>query len=454
MAALGYVGVLFLLSYATHAVDTGMGIVIPMRRHHERTKASNHHSSQTPLQPHSPLNPTDASSPSTSSSSSTSNKNLRASRDGKFMGFLQQRESERGQKEANTSTSSIGNITVAAGVSAKDMCDMTLERGLCLYGGSTLVVPEANPPALRARYTFEKSAPIDTSGNANHGLAAPAVGPGRLGVGRSGSFGGKGFVVPHSTTLEAGLEISLSFWVFVREQISKPSSDTPDDLRLPLIVKGDGQSPALYSVSLNRTSGSIIFDTSAGMPVSSFARVRPRKWYHIAVTLSDTNVRLYVNGVMDNTKQIPKNLAGAANSGPLTIGGAAAGADTKSPTPLLIDDVSIYSRVLDAAEIEAGSFPALGPIEPGFLRLGCPLSNPCGVTTAVEKCGNSFHVCKQLELLAGGYQAATSLGWMSHDTTVWTWEDSLPTKSNTDTTAAPGSGNKVAICCQGFVSAS
>lgn len=73
----------------------------------------------------------------------------------------------------------------------------------------------------------------------------------------------------------------------------------------------------------------------------------------------------------------------------------------------MIDDLRVYSRVLETHEIRAKAEQFSGGISSDFFRFGC---RNC-VKTSVG-CPESYHVCSSFDLLSEGFQFARSMGWV------------------------------------------
>lgn len=56
------------------------------------------------------------------------------------------------------------------GVMGQDMCDMTLDGGVCIFNDETVLVPDAVQSGLVGRWNFEGKYALDSSGNGNHAL--------------------------------------------------------------------------------------------------------------------------------------------------------------------------------------------------------------------------------------------------------------------------------------------
>jgi len=310
-------------------------------------------------------------------------------------------------------------------------CDFSAKRGICLFGGQKVIVPDAMPRGLVGHYTFNDHHALDSSRFGNHGTRKTVAAPGRGGAGFAASFNGKNKLeIPHSKTLGALNEFSLSFWLFFPEALDPK---LPHDC--PIIAKGTANDKKLFSFSVDAASRTLTFNSlSNGGKVSSRGRIGPNRWTHITAVRSANTLSLYLHGVLDHTEQSHGGLQEPPS--PLYIG-RVPWADKQCRVPFFIDDLRIYSRPLGRSEIEAESFPSLGAIEPSFAHLGCL---GCGYGDAVGSCRNNYHLCSQTELNAGAYQVARAMGWGDAHTQIW---------ANSGASNPP-TGSRLAMCCGGL----
>ena len=190
----------------------------------------------------------------------------------------------------------------------------------------------APPAALEASYSLEEDE------------------PGR--IGRAARFDGK-------RQIEAGQVVkfdiedrfSLSAWIY--------SGETPDGP----IVSEMSDKPKGRGFGLHANHGKLhahltgVWESDA-LRVNSEETLEPRRWHHVAMTYTGSRmaegVRLYIDGkpakfkIDSDTLYRPFRNAGAKFTEPVRIGGGW-GADRRFRG--LIDDVRIYSRVLDAGEV-------------------------------------------------------------------------------------------------------
>jgi len=310
-------------------------------------------------------------------------------------------------------------------------CDISAKRGICLFDGQKVIVPDATPAGLIGRYTFDDNHAVDSSRFGNHGAHRVEAAPGRGGGGASASLNGARFMsIPHSKSLAALSEFSLSFWLYFPETL-----DPKLPKNCPIIAKGIAEDKKLFSIAVDASTRTLTFNSLAsGGKVSSRGRIGPHRWTHVAAVRSSKTLSLFLHGVLDQTEQSDGGLQ-EPNSA-VFIGKVPFG-DKNCRVPFFIDDLRIYSRALSRAEIEAESFPSLGAIEPSFAHLGCL---GCGYGDAVGSCRSGYHLCSQTELNAGAYQVARAMGWGDSQTQIWT------NIGNSN----PPPGARLAMCCGGL----
>src|SRR5437016_5284578 len=110
---------------------------------------------------------------------------------------------------------------------------------------------------------------------------------------------------------------------------------------------GNGSFFDLLAFSDNR----IRFYIGFGDFVGSNTIMQKGRWYHIAATFkANVEMRMYVNGVLENTQPISGGRG--ANSSPLTIGTSAFDNFTRTFAGL-IDEAQMYNRALSTSEIQS-----------------------------------------------------------------------------------------------------
>lgn len=331
-------------------------------------------------------------------------------------------------------------------------CDITAEKGVCLFNGKKILVPDAFPDGLLAKYTFDDGHGLDTSQNQMHGSSAVPAGPGRGSRGASARFssGESAFTVADissSPFAAANKQFTLTFWVFVSKPtgaLTAPVAGTPDN-NCTVARLGAAASP-VFNVQLGAFSHSLVVSVHNGAAVlTSNATLQMSRWYHVTVrstALAQNNqqLRLYVNGFLDSEMILTRVSASAASYG-LLIGSAPEDTAQCRQLNLLIDDTQLFSTPLSSQFIEADAFQASGSVTPGSVQLAC---TNCAWTDAVAGCRRNFHVCYPNELRAGAVAAAHTLGWTQWNSVVW--------ENDVTSAQAVHQGNpndrKTGLCCR------
>ena len=131
--------------------------------------------------------------------------------------------------------------------------------------------------------------------------------------------------------------------------------------------------------------------------VLSNARLKKRRWTHIAIVGQEQLIKLYVNGILDSVNGTTG--LNVPTEEPLLFGGIPQEMN-ECGLQFMIDELSISNRALLDEEIEAQSAIALGGIEPSYLFLGCI---SCTVEEAFRSCIDGFHLCTTVELYSTGF---------------------------------------------------
>ncbi|MCD8498207.1 MAG: hypothetical protein LRZ85_09190 [Alphaproteobacteria bacterium] len=147
-------------------------------------------------------------------------------------------------------------------------------------------------------------------------------------------------------------DFTVSGW-FKREGVAGGSEDNFTIFSQRVDAAGDGN-PAviLYGRAGGGAAGAQIRD-NAGAVVQVFGttNIQDGQWYHVAITKTATVLKIYVNGVMENST--PHTLTGDFDTGSVhrLIGKHAWGGVDRSFSNGLIDDVRVYNRALTDADV-------------------------------------------------------------------------------------------------------
>jgi len=309
-------------------------------------------------------------------------------------------------------------------------CDVDTSGPICLGGQEQLLLPNALQGGLIGFWNFDKSQPIDVSGNRNHGVGTIQAGPSMAGQGSSAFFHQNFLEIPGAAQFHQQ-DFTYAFWVYL---INDGGTGSPHEgFRIcPILRKGlDKYQIGIESMKTYAATPAVLFDrithslrveiatgstdSAVAEAFESNARLKLGRWYHLAVVRLDSlrSTRLYVNGILDSSQSTPGYLQ--VNDEGLFVGSDPLVKD-KCNVPMYVDNLKVYNRAVSPDEIQAEASPALNGIEPSFIRLACV---SCSLETAVKNCPEGYHVCSSLELHMGGYQVARILGWLNKGTHVW-----------------------------------
>ncbi len=248
---------------------------------------------------------------------------------------------------------------------------------------STNTVPGTNPPAGNCvavptgaiSWWRGEGSTLDNI-RTNHGTVVGGVTtvPGKVGNGFG--FDGTGYlVVPHDPSLNNSNALTIELWY-------RPAGDSNPDYGL--IDKRVGFTGANYGINVVAAAGLGVYyddlgvqdgdDTGSSFESSRYTPIpAPDGFHHLAATyvqFSNNLVRLelYLDGQNVRTRYIAGNLANTINTTPVTIGATAQGAGEFFKG--VIDEVTLYNRVLSAAEIQS----IYGADAAG--KCGTPITNP------------------------------------------------------------------------------
>ncbi|NQZ97573.1 MAG: LamG domain-containing protein, partial [Myxococcales bacterium] len=186
----------------------------------------------------------------------------------------------------------------------------------------------------------------DSSAAANHGVLQQTQGAWGTGVhAGAGLFPGKDHVilVPDSPSLSPTSEITIAAWLRPNRQ------DTQY-----VVKKADHNDIDGYELSLSSSTGTafVRFNQATAantykIPSTSLYPSDGSTWLHLAASFDGQDIRLYVNGVLENSASAP-DLVLFDNDVPLAIGSEHTG---KRPFDGAIDDVQIFDTALSASDI-------------------------------------------------------------------------------------------------------
>ncbi|MCZ7383036.1 MAG: PGF-CTERM sorting domain-containing protein [Candidatus Methanoperedens sp.] len=206
---------------------------------------------------------------------------------------------------------------------------------------------------LVAEWHFDGSAQ-DTSGNGNNGTIYGATFVQGI-SGQALSFNGVDnmVVVPHSPSLSLD-KFTMEAWI-KRNQNGKFGD--PETILIKRYEPSWMDNYGL-AISPNGTVGASFYspDIWTWFGLESVRNISAGNWYHIAATYDRTTLKIYINGVLDNS--VNTQYTPYQNNQQLVIGRACWG-DPCAFRPSnpsfngIIDEVRLYNRALSASEIQA-----------------------------------------------------------------------------------------------------
>ncbi len=192
---------------------------------------------------------------------------------------------------------------------------------------------------------FDDGTATDLSGNGNEGILigdTTWVSEGKP----QGSFlfdGNDDYIeVNHDSSLDPTRDMTITAWV----KLNGAGSGTVN-----MIVNKQlgGSGYRLVYYPLENVYRARIWTTDDGVTLASTTSASLNIWTHIAMVYDGSNLKIYVNGVEDNSVALTGDL-NPASSTPLRIGeyGGGSGYELNG----YVDDVRVYSRALSDSEIQ------------------------------------------------------------------------------------------------------
>lgn len=258
---------------------------------------------------------------------------------------------------------------------------------------------------------------------------------------------------------------SYTFWVYLHDF-------QMDKAYCPIIWKGQedlaankfARTPAIFVNGVNgkikvfltveNTSGKSVSEPTAGLTAETLGSLQQNKWTFIAVTVSKTNIRIYMNGVLDAIQSL-ENYKLKVNTSDIFIGGipqitSSYSSLAKANEKNLIDEynllgncsihynidaLKIFNVDLKLFQIQSFVKDSLGLIEPSYFHLAC---SECTYADATLKCLDGFHLCSSLEYYSGVMQAMKVMGWLSMDYNIFA----------SDSVVSNPAIKGLAVCCR------
>ena len=270
-----------------------------------------------------------------------------------------------GRNRTITLTPALGQSgTAVVHVVVTDLDGASASRSFTL----TVLDPSAPASGMVAHWPFDESGgplALDSAGE-HHGLLGQGVtrvNDGAVGAGSLFFNGVNGHVnVPDSPVLDFSNQMTIALW-FKPAQLLGPGSGRQDLLKKFRCY--------WLITSYPEDDGRLVFVLNSGLPrVKSTNNLwLPDRWYHAAATYDGMELRLYINGLLENSALAVVSIFN--NSSPVQIGG-----NTEQSRYFrgCLDDPRLYSRAISAAEVQA--LAAMGTTD--LESLPADWSNPGG----------------------------------------------------------------------------
>ncbi|MBI2024747.1 MAG: LamG domain-containing protein, partial [Candidatus Harrisonbacteria bacterium] len=185
----------------------------------------------------------------------------------------------------------------------------------------------------------------DSSGNntgtANGGAVFGSVGK----VGRAVTFDGVNdyITMGNNSSLFPSSKIAIAFWT----RLSLLPNGVADFTQH---VAGGGSNVFIRTTSGNKINFSLI-DGVGWKGVTSNTILTQNQWYHVVGNYDGGSIKIYINGVSENTFPASGNINKGIPFNYFNISGATGG--TTARITGLIDDLRLYNRALTNSEIQA-----------------------------------------------------------------------------------------------------
>lgn len=147
--------------------------------------------------------------------------------------------------------------------------------------------------------------------------------------------------ITNNAAFQTTAALSVTGWI----RATSFGSGTDVDL---ILRKGDAN-PNNWQLSIANRRIEMCLDGNDGSAFQGNTTLNTGQWYHVAGTWDGSRVRLYLNGVLDNTPATKAAPIGT-DTRPVYLGGRSGSTDV---TNGVLDDVRFYNRALTAAEVAA-----------------------------------------------------------------------------------------------------
>lgn len=179
----------------------------------------------------------------------------------------------------------------------------------------------------------------DSIAGRNGTLSGPAWTTGQIDNGLQFDGSNDYVSISDATAFQPTMALSIAGWI---KGNSWPSGST-----VAVLLRKGPDNPNNWQLCVANGQAMLNLDSNDGSGVGGNTTLSTGTWHHIAATWDGATVRIYVDGVLDNT---PTALSAPINTDtrPVYLGGRTGNTDV---TNGVVDDVRFYERALTAEEI-------------------------------------------------------------------------------------------------------
>ncbi len=220
-------------------------------------------------------------------------------------------------------------------------------------------------------------------------------------TGQAIDFSGTGqyAIAPDSAPLDVTDAVTITGWI------------RPEKVANQIILKKTiGTTASGFGLSLgsnNKISFQINGGTSTVQSLTNYA-TDGTTWQHVAATFDGTNLKIYINGILDNTTAV----ASTAITPNTTALGIGAQSDGTTLYQGALDDVRIFNRAMTMGEIQAliGVAPVTLTVSKTGAGAGTVTSDPAGISCGSD-CTEAYPVSQLVTLTATPDPGSLFSGW-------------------------------------------
>ncbi|BAM38767.1 uncharacterized protein TOT_010000234 [Theileria orientalis strain Shintoku] len=307
-----------------------------------------------------------------------------------------------------------------------------ISNSVCL--GENVIISQLGVKGLVGYWNFDKLYPVDESGNGNHFYTPTYSGPPSNGIlvvfhdfirsRIESSLYERSYKIRSSSSLDLDA-FTLSFKVYLLGDYSSSFRNfmSRNDYNL--------QSPNILLYPYNNKLSVRVFTTTGDIEgLSSNSSLPPRRWTQVTVVCSEESVKIYINGMLDNSIKLRGKLH--KGSGDLVMGRALKYEGFRG----YVDDLRLYNYAMGSHEVAAFVSDSLTGFDNSFrVQLGCTF---CEHSAAMSNgfCPSGYKLCSLDQLYISGAHIARVNGWLHSSNQIW-YKDLKNF----------GDENRAALCC-------